>query len=99
MLPWQLTTLMMATMFLRCARLYDTCLSVGAATRCYCSNFTYCIFAVSFKNIESSVKKAVKELNEMGINKIIALSHSGFNKDIEVALLRLERLIGLDLSK
>jgi len=40
---------------------------------------------VSFKSINESVKKAVMELKQQGINKIIALSHSGFGRDQEVA--------------
>lgn len=40
---------------------------------------------VVFNNIESSVEEAVTELENMGINKIVALSHAGFGRDQEVA--------------
>lgn len=40
---------------------------------------------VVFNDIESSVEAAVTELENMGINKIVALSHAGFGRDQEVA--------------
>jgi 5'-nucleotidase len=40
---------------------------------------------VVFDNIETSVADAVAELEGMGINKIVALSHAGFGRDKEVA--------------
>ncbi|MFQ5612325.1 MAG: bifunctional metallophosphatase/5'-nucleotidase [Anaerolineae bacterium] len=40
---------------------------------------------VAFNNIEESVAAAVAELEAMGVNKIIAVSHSGFNRDRQVA--------------
>ncbi|GAB4538412.1 MAG: 5'-nucleotidase C-terminal domain-containing protein [Anaerolineae bacterium] len=40
---------------------------------------------VVFKNIEESVAAAVAELEAMGVNKIVALSHAGFGRDREVA--------------
>jgi 5'-nucleotidase len=40
---------------------------------------------VVFNNIEESVADAVAELEGMGINKIVALSHAGFSRDKEVA--------------
>ena len=40
---------------------------------------------VVFDNIETSVADAVAELEGMGVNKIIALSHAGFGRDREVA--------------
>jgi 5'-nucleotidase/UDP-sugar diphosphatase len=40
---------------------------------------------VVFKNIEASVASAVAELEGMGINKIVALSHAGFGRDKDVA--------------
>jgi 5'-nucleotidase len=40
---------------------------------------------VVFNNIEESVADAVAELEGMGVNKIVALSHAGFGRDKEVA--------------
>jgi 5'-nucleotidase/UDP-sugar diphosphatase len=40
---------------------------------------------VAFNNIEDSVAAAVAELEAMGINKIVALSHAGFARDRQVA--------------
>jgi 5'-nucleotidase/UDP-sugar diphosphatase len=40
---------------------------------------------VVFNNIEESVADAVAELEGMGINKIVVLSHAGFGRDKEVA--------------
>lgn len=40
---------------------------------------------VVFNNIEKSADTAVAELEAMGINKIVALSHAGFGRDRQVA--------------
>jgi 5'-nucleotidase/UDP-sugar diphosphatase len=40
---------------------------------------------VVFNNIEDSVAASVAELEDMGINKIVALSHAGFARDRQVA--------------
>lgn len=40
---------------------------------------------VVFNNIEESLTNAVAELEGMGVNKIVALSHAGFGRDKEVA--------------
>jgi 5'-nucleotidase/UDP-sugar diphosphatase len=40
---------------------------------------------VAFNNIEEAVAGVVAELEGMGINKIVALSHAGFGRDREVA--------------
>jgi len=40
---------------------------------------------VAFNNIEESLANAVAELEAIGVNKIVALSHAGFGRDKEVA--------------
>jgi 5'-nucleotidase len=40
---------------------------------------------VKFNNIESSVQAAVDELAAQGVDKIVGLSHAGFDKDRQVA--------------
>jgi len=40
---------------------------------------------VAFNDIETSVANVVAELEAMGVNKIVALSHAGFGRDKEVA--------------
>jgi len=40
---------------------------------------------VVFNNIEESVANAVAELQDMGVDKIVVLSHAGFGRDKEVA--------------
>jgi 5'-nucleotidase len=48
---------------------------------------------VKFNPTESSVQTSVDELTAQGINKIVAVSHAGFDKDRQVA----ERVTGLDV--
>ncbi len=50
-------------------------------------------FNVKFLPIEASLQKAVDELHEKGINRIILLSHSGFMRDIEIA----KKVSGIDV--
>lgn len=40
---------------------------------------------VGFTSIEESLRRAVHDLHELGVHKIIALSHSGLNRDKQVA--------------
>ena len=39
------------------------------------------------------MQRAVKELEEQGVNKIIAVGHAGFNTDIEIA----RKVVGVDV--
>lgn len=48
---------------------------------------------VKFENIEIEAKKAVQELTNQGINIIIALSHAGFARDMEIA----QKVGGIDV--
>jgi 5'-nucleotidase len=49
--------------------------------------------AVVFNDIETSVSAAIDELEAMGVNKIIALSHAGYLKDQDIAA----KIDGLDV--
>lgn len=40
---------------------------------------------VNFLNVTMSARQAIKELQEQGVNKIIALNHLGFEEDKELA--------------
>jgi 5'-nucleotidase/UDP-sugar diphosphatase len=40
---------------------------------------------IRFLPIEAAVKKAVKELEAQGVNKIVAVSHAGLGRDMQVA--------------
>lgn len=48
---------------------------------------------VSFEDTRKTVEKYVSELETMGVNKIIALTHLGYNQDIDLA----ESVSGLDV--
>ena len=48
---------------------------------------------VTFETIEVALPPAIEELESMGINKIIAVSHAGFNRDCQVAA----NITGLDI--
>lgn len=49
--------------------------------------------AVAFRDIATSVQAGVDELEAAGVNRIIALSHSGFGKDLDIATM----VSGLDV--